>query len=83
VSASRAKRESAIVQQHTANLKAFEQAQKFYDTTNQRLTERARDLDQENTKLSTQNRKLSRQLDRLEALITELGGVIPDYNGGS
>ena len=85
ISASRAKRESALVENRTVNLQAFEQAQKFYDTTNQRLMAQGEQLSSENAKLTEQNRKLTRQLDRLEELIEDLGGVVPpeDPNGAS
>jgi len=78
VNASRAKRERAAVDAKAANFKAFEQAQSFYDTTNQRLTTEVAQLQAENVKQAGLNRALSRQIDHLERLVRDLGGALPD-----
>jgi len=74
----RARQEHAAAEGRAANAAAFDQAQRFYQDTNQALTARLAQLGEENTTLNRQNRTLSRQLDRFERLIHELNIVLPD-----
>jgi|SRR5215469_5321393 len=70
INSSKAKQERAAVEGHAANIKAFDQAQRFYGETNERLTA-------ENERLSRQNTRLARQLDRFERLIHDLDVALP------
>jgi|SRR5215831_15739352 len=77
INSSKAKQERAAVEGHAANIKAFDQAQRFYAETNDRLTS-------ENERLARQNSRLSRQLDRFERLIHDLDVALPEgwHNNG-
>jgi len=78
INSARAKRERAEADGHAANLKAFDQAQRFYQDTNAALTARLQQLGTENATLTRQNRTLAGQLDRLERLIRTLDIALPD-----
>jgi predicted RNase H-like nuclease (RuvC/YqgF family) len=78
INSSKAKQEHAAVEGHAANIKAFDQAERFYKDTHEQMAQQSRQLGDENKRLTQTNLALARQLDRFERLVAELNIALPD-----